>query len=74
MSHDRTVDFKRKMGENCHTKVLQWKAEIEKQKLALLPLKEVQTKQDLAEVEFKEQSWGNTNTMHLKCFSIAKTS
>jgi len=55
MSPDMTVDFQRKMGENCRTKVLQWKSEIEKAKLAVLLLKDVREKLALAEeIQFTE--------------------
>ena len=44
MSPDSTVEFQRKMGENCRSKVLKWKSEIEVKKLALLLLEEVRGK------------------------------
>ena len=42
MSPESTVEFQRKMGENCQCKVLKWKSTIENNKMALLFLEEVQ--------------------------------
>ena len=42
MSPESTVEFQRKMGENCQCKVLKWKSRIENNKMALLFLEEVQ--------------------------------
>ena len=45
MSPDMIVEFQRKMGESCESKVCHWKKEIEKVKVASLLLNEVREKQ-----------------------------
>ena len=45
MSPDMIVQFQRKMGECCESKVGHWKREIEKAKVASLLLNEVRVKQ-----------------------------
>lgn len=45
MSPQSIVDLQRKMGDNCETKLVHWKTEIEKVEGAALLLKEVETKQ-----------------------------
>ena len=47
MSPDMIVQFQRKMGECCESKVGHWKREIEKAKVASLLLNEVREKQVL---------------------------
>ena len=47
MSPDMIVQFQRKMGECCESKVCHWKREIEKAKVASLLLNEVREKQVL---------------------------
>ena len=45
MSPDSIVELQKKMGENCESKLLHWKNEIEKLKGARLLLNEVKEKQ-----------------------------
>ena len=80
MSPDMIVEFQRKMGESCESKVCHWKKEIEKVKVAGKLLNEVKEKQvghhedDImrVDVDFSEQTLKNYKFFKPDAFELCQ--